>query len=139
MIAVELNNDWVLSSEDYQIKEEPSSLGDGFIRFYGKMLHKYYARLSNQRYSPKEMSPEEANNYLKIVVKEKRAFTRLSKLYAKAVDVSPEIEEIYNLFVEIVEELDIVEERLNKLRDPQIHSRLLQTISQLEYSSFMRD
>jgi len=139
MVAIELNNDWMLSSEDYQIKEEPSSLGDNFIRFYGKMLHKYYARISNQRYSPKDVSPEEAADYLRIIVKEKRAFKRLSKLYAKGVDTSPEIREIYNQFVDIVEELDMVEERLNKLKDPQIHSRLLQTISQLEYSSFMRD
>ena len=60
-------------------------------------------------------------------------------MYAKAIDYSPEINKIYHLFVAIVYELEIAEERLNKLSDPETHSRLLQTVNQLEYSSFMRD
>ncbi|MBW6484030.1 MAG: hypothetical protein K0B10_13340 [Vicingaceae bacterium] len=139
MVAIELNNDWVLSSEDYQIKEEPTSLGDNFIRFYSRMLHKYYARLSHQRYSPKELSPQQAISYLKVIVKEKRAFKKLLRMYEKVIDYSPEINKIYHLFVAIVDELEIAEERLEKLSDPEIHSRLLRTVNQLEYSSFMRD
>jgi hypothetical protein len=139
MLTAELNSDWILSSDDYQIKEEPSSLSDAFFRFYGKMLHKYLVEVSSHAYSPNDVTPEKANYNLKIVLKEKKSFKKLLKLYAQIKDGSEAIENIYQTFVEIVEELEIAEERLSKLQNPEIHARLLQTVNQLQYSSFLMD
>jgi len=139
MLTAELNSEWMLSSEDYQIKEEPSSLSDAFFRFYGKMLHKYLVEMSSHGYSPNDVTPEIASYNLKIVLKEKKSFTKLLKLYAKIKDDSEVIENIYQTFVEIVDELEMAEERLRKLQNPEIHARLLQTVNQLQYSSFFMD
>ncbi|MEX1003708.1 MAG: hypothetical protein WDZ35_16430 [Crocinitomicaceae bacterium] len=139
MLTAELNSDWILSSEDYQIKEEPSSLSDTFARFYGRMLSKYLLEISNFEYSPNLISPELAAYNLKIVLREKRSFSKLLRLYSKIKDDGGVIHEIYQILFDIVEELKASEERLTKLQDPEIHSRLLQTVNQLQYSSFLVD
>jgi hypothetical protein len=139
MLTMELNNDWMLSSKDYLIKDEPTSLSDQFLGFYSRMLKKYHASLSHQSYSPNDITPELAASNLKVIIKEKRAFLKLSSLYAKIQDENKEVKNIYNTLVEIVEELESAEERFNKLKNPKIHSMLLNTVNQLQYSSFLMD
>lgn len=68
-----------------------------------------------------------------------RLFKDLALKYDQIKEINTTIYDIYVDFVNISSELELAEERLTKLQDPNVLAKILESVNRLNKSSFIKD
>lgn len=125
--------------KEYFIKEDPLSLSEPLLKLIARSVNDYYAVFKNASYSPKKITPNKAEKLYHLVIENEKKFQELVKSYSRIKGTSHLLNQIYNDYVGIVEELHYAKDYLSKLKDSKIHKSLLDTVNRLEVSTFLDD
>jgi hypothetical protein len=127
-----------LNPQEFEIKENPDSLSGILLKSYSSMVNWYLNNLKTTQYSPKVFTQNEAEKMYKMSLLGERTFTNLSIKFDEIKHHSPILFQIHNDFLGIVDEFKRAQEYLGKLKDPKIHSAILETVNRLQTSIFLK-